>query len=209
MRRTKRPSVFDTPGPHFALSELLIVIAALVCSVRYGKAGLWPAASGSLLFGVIAAIGALRFGAELLEQLASLHQGFSQIGGAIAMSLIAVQLLMLGLLSGSKYRLAASGPLIASGLVAILMPSLTMPMFLIWLMIAIVAAGLLPARGFRLRISRAVVTGIFLFNVIAIRQSPLLGVGLSWHLFHIFIAVWLLGLLWVMPLRNSHMDASN
>ena len=209
MRRTKRPLVFNTPGPHFALSELLIVIAALVCAVRYGKAGLWPAASGSLLFGVIAAIGAFRFGAEMLEQMASLHQGSSQIGGAVAMSLIAVQLLMLGLPSRKKFRLAAFGLVIASGLVAILMPSLTMPMFLIWLMIAIVAAGLLPARGSWLRMSRAVMTGIFLFNVVAIRQSPLLGVGLSWHLFHTLIAVWLLGLLWVMPLRNSHMDASN
>jgi hypothetical protein len=201
--------VLDVPGPHFALSELLIVIAALVCVVRYGKAGLWLAAIGSLLLGIIASIGALRFGAEMTEQLASVHQTFSQIGGAISMSLIAVQLLMLGLLSRSKFRLAAFGSMIASGLVAILMPSLTMPLFLIWLMIAIVAAGLLPASESRLRILRAVVTGIFLFNVIAIRQSPLLGVGLSWHLFHILIAVWLLGLLWVMPLRGSHLDASN
>ncbi|NQW08422.1 MAG: hypothetical protein HQ481_00875 [Alphaproteobacteria bacterium] len=49
--------MLDVPGPHFALSELLIVVAAIVCCVIFGRAGLLLAAVGALLFGVIAAIG--------------------------------------------------------------------------------------------------------------------------------------------------------
>lgn len=201
--------MFDVPGPHFAASELFIVLTAMFCAFKFGKAGMWLAAAGSLLFGVIAAIGAFRFGSGKMETVAEIHQAFSQIGGAIAMSLIAAQLLRLGILTGQKARTAIYVAVIANALAAFIVPAATMPLFLIWLVVAIIAAAFLPAQMLQTRIIRALLAGIFLINIVVIRQSPLLGVGLSWHLFHILIAVWLLGLLWVMPLRYSRLDASN
>jgi hypothetical protein len=183
--------MFDVPGPHFALSELLIVLAGTVCAVRFGKAGMSLGAAGSLLFGVIAAIGAFRFGSGEMDALAAIHQAFSQIGGAIAMSLISGQLLMFCVPARPKARLAIYGAVIASALVIFLVPGAAMPLFLIWLVFAIAAAALLPARTAQTRIIRALLVGIFLINIIAIRQSPQLGVGLSWHIFHILVAVWL------------------
>jgi hypothetical protein len=39
------------------------------------------------------------------------------------------------------------------------------------------------------------ITSIFLINLLLIRQSPLLPPSVSWHLFHILVAVWLLAML--------------
>ncbi len=190
--------MFDVPGPHFALSELLIVLAGTVCAVKFGKAGMWLGAAGSLLFGVIAAIGAFRFGSGEMDALEAIHQAFSQIGGAIAMSLISGQLLMLCVPARPKARMAIYGAVIASALVIFLVPGAAMPLFLIWLVFAIAAAALLPAQTAQTRIIRALLIGIFVINIIAIRQSPLLGVGLSWHIFHILVAVWLVCVSWVI-----------
>lgn len=190
--------MLDVPGPHFALSELFIVVTAILCAVRFGKAGLWLAAAGSLLFGVIAVIGAFRFGLSKIAALEEIHQVFSQTGGAIALSLISSQLLLLSVFARHKANLTLYGTLIASALAAFLVPAATMPLFLVWLVVAILAAALLPAAMPRTRIFRALLVGILLINMVAVRQSPLLGAGLSWHLFHVFVAVWLACVCWVI-----------
>lgn len=190
--------MFDVPGPHFAISELFIVVTAIFCAAKLGKAGMWLAVAGSLLFGVIAAIGTFRFGTGQIDALAQFHRIFSQIGGAIALSLITSQLLLLSVFARNKARLALYGALIASALAAFLVPAATMPLFLAWLLVAILTAVLLPAAMRRTRIFRALLVAIFLFNIVAVRQSPLLGVGLSWHLFHVLVAVWLACVSWVI-----------
>lgn len=190
--------MLDVPGPHFALSELLIVVAAIICAVKLGKAAMWLAAAGSLLFGVIAAIGAFRFGLGEMDALEEIHQLFSQTGGAIALSLITSQLLLLSVFTQHKTSLALYVTLIGSAFVAFLVPAAPMPLFLAWLVVAILAAALMPAAMPRTRILRALLVGIFLINIVAVRQSPLLGVGLSWHMFHVLVAVWLSCVSWVI-----------
>ena len=183
--------MFDDPGAHFALSELLIVLAAVICAVKLGKARMWLATSGSLLFGVIAAIGAFRFGSGEIDTLAQFHQSFSQIGGVIALSLITSQLLLISIYARHQALLTLYGALTASAFVAFLVPAATMSLFLAWLAVAILAAALLPAAMPRSRLFRALLVGVFLINIIAVRQSSLLGVGLSWHVFHVLVAIWL------------------
>lgn len=190
--------MLDVPGPHFALSEILIVLAAIICTAKFGKVGLWLGAAGSLLFGVIAAIGAFRFSVGMIDALADTHRAFSQIGGAIAMSLIAGQLLLLRSSAGSLTSKAIYCLVLIGGAAVLFLPSATMPLFLIWLAVAIGAAALLPAHRPQTRITRALLISIFLINIAAVRQSPTLGIGMSWHLFHILVAAWLLGLLWVI-----------
>jgi hypothetical protein len=189
--------MLDVPGQHFALSELLIVVAAIICGVRFGKAGLSLAATGSLLFGLIAAIGAFRFSMGQIDALAGIHGAFSQIGGAIAMSLISAQLALLGVLARQGLEKWVYGSVLVGALSAIIVPAATLPLFLFWLAIAIGFAALLPASGPRQRTARALLVGIFLINILAVRQSPLLGAGLSWHLFHALVAVWLVCLLFL------------
>ncbi|MFZ1742357.1 MAG: hypothetical protein WAT93_05860 [Pontixanthobacter sp.] len=189
--------MFDTAGPHFALSELLIVLAAVICGTSFGKSKLRLAAAGALLFGAIAAIGAIRFGTGRVDAMADLHKNFTQSGGAIAMSLVAAQLALLGIFRAKNVQYWVYGAVAVSALTAICMPSATALIFIAWLIIAMASAAFLAADGPIERICRVLLVGIFLINLVAVRQSPWLTAGISWHLFHTLVAVWLVGLLWV------------
>lgn len=195
------------PGPHYAISEAFIVIAAIICAVRLSRHQLWLAALGSLIFGTAATIGVVRFGFSLdkLEQLASFHRDFSQSGGAIAMALMATQLLLaspaIRQIDHSKNIL---GFMIAvTALFAIAIVKLATVLFILWLLVAIVMTFLIPAKSLLIRFSTAAMTALFLVNLLFIRRSPALGPDLSWHMFHILVALWLVGMLFIYERQAS------
>jgi hypothetical protein len=189
------------PGPHYAISEALIVIAAIVCAVRLSRHQLWLAAFGSFIFGTAAAIGVVRFGFSLdkVEQLAVFHRDFSQSGGAIAMALMSAQLL----LASSAIKRMVHGKrsvgfaIVVTALFAIAIVKLATILFIAWLLLAIVMTFLIPARSLLIRFSTAAMTALFLVNLLFIRRSPALGPDLSWHMFHILVALWLVGMLFI------------
>ena len=90
LRPTQWPKL-KMPAPHYALSEALIVLAAIWTGWKFVHTRAWFAALGLAIFGTAAAIGVYRFGSEQIDSLAASHRTFSQIGGATAMVLIAVQ----------------------------------------------------------------------------------------------------------------------
>ncbi|MEP2987820.1 MAG: hypothetical protein ABJN65_04660 [Parasphingorhabdus sp.] len=193
------------PGPHYAISEAFIVLVAIWCMVRLSRSGYGLAALGSAIFGLAAAIGVYRFGTGEITELASFHKNFSQIGGSIAMALMSAQLL---LAEPSVKRTAVGRSIVLAAIIintvtAFAFPALTTPLFIIWLSAAIIAAALIPASTFVRRISLAAIVSIFLINLLLIRRSPLLDPDLSWHLFHILVAVWLLGMIFIIECRRS------
>lgn len=196
------------PGPHYAISESLIVFAALWSLIKLGRQGLWLAALGSAIFGAAAAIGVYRFASNEIDALAVFHKDFSQKGGAVAMALLSSQLL-LGTHAAS--RNAAIGWVIfaaifLTGGTAILAPAITTPLFLAWLIGAILTALFLGQQDVRRRITSGAITSIFLVNLLLIRQSPFLNPSVSWHLFHIGVAVWLIGMLRVFSQFQNERD---
>jgi len=67
------------PGPHYAISEAVLVAAAIWAAVRLARGGYVLAALGILLFGVAATMGVWRFGssaidAGAIDAWASLHR---------------------------------------------------------------------------------------------------------------------------------------
>jgi hypothetical protein len=187
------------PGPHYALSEALIVLVGVWVVLKMTRSGMGFGALGVAIFSVAAGIGVIRFGLDQIEELAPVHQAVSQIGGATAMALVAMQLLMAPAKSWTGWRLSVAIALVVSTLVSgMIAREATVPLFTVWLLIAIVASAAWPASGMIQRLSRAGVVAIFLVNLLFVRQSPPLGADVSWHLFHILIAVWLLGILWLL-----------
>lgn len=194
--------------PHYALSEALIVLVAGMVACRLAKEGLWSAAAGSLLLGTAAAIGTVRFGFGLIDDLAAAHRMASQAGGATALALVALQFANPSA-TMRPMQILASLALAASTLIACLVwPDSATALFIVWLGLAILGAFFRPASHKGLRWQRAGVIAIFLFNVLLVRNSPLLGPGLSWHLFHILIALWILGLWWVLVLSDEPIDGA-
>ena len=192
------------PGAHYALSEALIVGVGIWVAVQMTRRGMWLGALGTAIFSVAAAIGVIRFGLGRIDELAGIHQTVSQIGGAAAMALVAIQLLMVSGAVRSGWRLniavALAAITVAIGLAA---REATIALFIAWLIIAIAASAAWPASGVIQRLGRAAVVAIFLTNVMLVRQSPLLGADLSWHAFHVLIAVWLLGLWWLLQKQTA------
>lgn len=199
------------PGPHYAISEAVIVLSAIWCTLRLSQSGHWFAGLGSAIFGLAAAIGVYRFGTGEIMELASFHKSLSQIGGSIAMALVSAQLLLTEPLVNRTAvgRWGVWTAVIVGVVTAFAIPSLTTPLFIVWLSVAIIAAVLIPASTITRRILLAVIVSIFLINLLLIRRSPQLGPDLSWHLFHILVAVWLLGIVYVFEYRRSDDEIAN
>ncbi|MEH6828843.1 hypothetical protein [Parasphingorhabdus sp.] len=185
------------PGPHYAISESLIVCAALWSLIKLGRQGLWLAALGSAIFGAAAAIGVYRFAANEIDALAVFHKDFSQTGGAVAMALISAQLLLnaRAVSRSAAMRRVIFAAIFLTGGAAAMVPASTTPLFLAWLVGAILTTLFLGKQTAGRRMMAGAITSIFLINLLLIRQSPLLPPAVSWHLFHILVAVWLLAML--------------
>ncbi len=193
------------PGPHYAISEAFIVLAAIWCAARLSRSAYWLAALGIAVFGFAAAIGVYRFGSNQIAELASFHKYFSQIGGSIAMAFVSAQLLLEEPLV-NRVRFGKWVVLLAvfvSAVLALAVPPFTTPLFISWLFAAIITAALIPASSVIRRVSLAAIVSIFLINLLLIRQSPHLDPDISWHLFHVLVAIWLLGMIYVFGYRGS------
>ena len=123
------------------------------------------------------------------------HRFAGTMGGLLAMMALTHQVV--------RFETARLSPqshmaLAALGLgLALAMPALRVPLFLIW------SLGFiwLAARHTPLRLSpawqKAGVAGFMLFNVLVFRQSPYLDAALSWHIFHVLVALWIVGVVWL------------
>ena len=183
------------PGAHYALSELAIVMVALVAARDLIRRHIDLAAAGIAIFGLAAAIGVVRFASGEFAALAAIHKIISQAGGATAMGLIGLRLAKLGGLGVITPRpLVGALAVLATVVAALAIPALATPLFLFWLLAATLLAATLPARAAWQRWIRAAAVGSFVLNVLLVRQSPVLGPDISWHLFHVLVALWLFAL---------------
>jgi hypothetical protein len=140
------------------------------------------------MFGIAGAIGVTRIVSGADEALGPAHRFASQVGGVFGLWLIVSQLwanrggrappvLRLGL-AAAIAGLAVRFPMIgAFGFVA----GLLLGILLLWQGKGVGRREVVLALGF----------GLMLPNVVLIRQSPLLGADIGWHLYHIIVAVWL------------------
>ena len=197
------------PSPRFAFSELLIVFIAVWVVKRLFADGNLMAGVGVMLFGLAAAVGVLRFGFNMIDELANFHFHFSQIGGTTAMSLITFQIAInLTLIPDQTAKFIAVLSITATFFISFFNPSLVTPLFLSWLSISVILVLLLPINMLPVRFLRAALMATFMANIVFIRRSPLLGVELSWHLFHAFTAIWLICVWWIISKSYSHLSRS-
>ncbi|MEP3891273.1 MAG: hypothetical protein ABJN69_12510 [Hellea sp.] len=182
--------------PHYAISEAFIVIAALYCAWKLTRNSQWIGALGVLLFGAAASIGVYRFPSGQVAELASIHRWAGQIGGLAGMGLIGIEFLTKAApkTKSSVLKWGFLIILLAMVLTANVKTALAVPFFLLWSIITIAAAFALPAGSILRRLGFAAIASIMLLNVIFIRQSNSLSQDMSWHIFHMLIAIWVFGI---------------
>lgn len=193
------------PGPHYALSEAVLVVAALWAAIRLFRGGFSLAAVGVALFGVAAAMGVWRFGTNAIEEWASVHRALSLTGGVLGLALIVAQMLRVQLPAFQSQQ-ALAGLIVGGlvlGLISFAQPGRATPLFLVFLNIGIALAYMLPATSQNDRLIGTAWFAMFLLNVLLIRRSPFLDAAVSWHVYHLLIALWVVGVSWIFLRRRS------
>jgi hypothetical protein len=148
------------------------------------------------LFGLAAAIGTVRVTSGLIEPLAVPHRFASQFGGLLGLLLLLWQIFKTTL--GPVRSVYGAAICISAVGLAIILPAAGAPIYFLALVGGIALFGL-DRLGGKPNIGAALGFGVMLPNVLFLRQSKFLGPDLSWHLFHIVIALWLV--LTVLALR--------
>jgi hypothetical protein len=169
---------------HYALTDALVALIAGWGALMMWRTGRPLAALGLSLFGLAGMIGTIRITSGLIEPLAMLHKAVSQLGGIAGLALLLGHLLRSnGLRLGIGVVLGAAGVLVA---LAVALPAIGAVVFVLMLVAAIAlclrSRNYLGAAGF----------AVMLLNIALARQSDYLDADLSWHVYHLLVATWLL-----------------
>lgn len=180
---------------HYALSELLIVLAGIWAAPRLYRAGRQAAGLAVALFSIAAAFGVVRFGlADLFdglpEALATPHRLAGTVGGTIAMAALVYEMRAGRAAAQNGFMLFAT---LSIGL-AISVPPLAVAFFLVYGLAFVVLVARHADDLGRPPLIAGAMAGLMLVNVLVFRQAAWLPAAVSWHVFHVLVAVWLVAL---------------
>ena len=194
------------PPAHYALSEILIVIASLYTARQLSTNKNYFALIGILLLGLTAAIGAVRFGIINSELIVQINKILALYAGISALSLVSTQLIFNSYLKNfGKYIFLIA---LVSILGALLFPKLLLlNLIYLWSIVSIILSIFLCEKIIAKKILNGILMSILIFGFLFLRKRGLfaesLGADLSFHLYHIFIAAWILSMGYVLNLRNN------
>ena len=194
------------PPAHYALSEILIVIASLHTARQLSTNKNYFALIGILLLGLTAAIGAVRFGIINSELIVQINKILALYAGISALSLVSTQLVFNSYLKNfGKYIFLIA---FVSILGALLFPKLLLlNLIYLWSIVSIILSIFLCEKIIAKKILNGILMSILIFGFLFLSKRGLfaesLGADLSFHLYHIFIAAWILSMGYVLNLRNN------
>ena len=194
------------PPAHYALSEILIVIASLYTARQLSTNKNYFALIGILLLGLTAAIGAVRFGIINSELIVQINKILALYAGISALSLVSTQLIFNSYLRNfGKYIFLIA---LVSILGALLFPKLLLlNLIYLWSIVSIILSIFLCEKIIAKKILNGILMSILIFGFLFLSKRGLfaesLGADLSFHLYHIFIAAWILSMGYVLNLRNN------
>ena len=194
------------PPAHYALSEILIVITSLYTAGQLFTNKNYFALIGILLLGLTAAIGAVRFGIINSELIVQINKILALYAGISALSLVSTQLIFNSYLKNfGKYVFLIA---LVSILGALLFPKLLLlNLIYLWSIVSVILAIFLCEKTIAKKILNGILMSILIFGFLFLSKRGLfaesLGADLSFHLYHIFIAAWILSMGYVLNLRNN------
>ena len=182
------------PPAHFALTEVLIVFVSIYSVYLLNSRKDFFALFGIVLIGLAATLGAIRFGLNSSETIIKLNTILGIYSGLTCIGLISVQMAY-NLQWKHIYKLLLA-ILTISLIVSILWPKqFIFYLILIWSLISILIVMDYPNTNIIQKIYRGIAMSILLIGFLTVRKngllSDLLTPSVSFHLYHIIIAVWI------------------
>lgn len=178
---------------HYALSELAIVLAGLWAGSRLYRDARFAAALGIALFSAAALMGVVRFGFGFVAEMAEAHKLAGTLGGTAAMMALVFDRLVFDKAAEARQSLFLLTATLSLGL-AIALPALAVPFFLLYSLGFIYLTANASAQLARPRLVVMAMAGFMLVNVLVFRQASWMSAAASWHVFHIFVSIWIIAL---------------
>ena len=180
---------------HYAITEILIVIATYFSVKKLFYYKNYYAAIGILLIGITAFIGAIRFGLISTDFMVYLNRVLAVFAGIITMSLISIQIV-----NNSFSRKLAYLLLAISILTFLLLFVWTQPVFklvslFMWSFAAILLTFQIPQKSISLKFLKSLIMAILLIAFLTLSKgvglfTDLFSPSVSFHVYHILIALW-------------------
>ena len=180
---------------HYAITEILIVIATYFSVKKLFYYKNYYAAIGILLIGITALIGAIRFGVINTDFMVYLNRVLAVFAGIITMSLISIQIV-----NNSFSRKLAYLLLAISILTFLLLFVWTQPVFklvslFMWSFAAILLTFQIPQKSISLKFLKSLTMAILLIAFLTLSKgiglfTDLFPPSVSFHIYHILIALW-------------------
>ena len=176
------------PPAHYALSEILIVIASLYTARQLSTNKNYFALIGILLLGLTAAIGAVRFGIINSELIVQINKILALYAGISALSLVSTQLIFNSYLNNfGKYIFLIA---LVSILGALLFPKLLLlNLIYLWSIVSIILSIFLCEKIIAKKILNGILMSILIFGFLFLSKRGLfagsLGADVSLSLIHI------------------------
>ena len=180
---------------HYAITEILIVIATYFSVKKLFYYKDYYAAIGILLIGITALIGAIRFGLISTDFMVYLNRVLAVFAGIITMSLISIQIV------NNLFSRRLSNLLLAVSILTFLLLFVwTQPIFklaalFIWSFAAILLTFQIPQKSISFKFLKSLTMAILLIAFLTLSKgiglfTDLFSPSVSFHVYHILIALW-------------------
>ena len=180
---------------HYAITEILIVIATYFSVKKLFYYKNYYAAIGILLIGITALIGAIRFGLISTDFMVYLNRVLAVFAGIITMSLISIQIV------NNLFSRRLSNLLLAVSILTFLLLFVwTQPIFklaalFIWSFAAILLTFQIPQKSISFKFLKSLTMAILLIAFLTLSKgiglfTDLFSPSVSFHVYHILIALW-------------------
>ena len=193
---------------HYALTEILIVLACY-----FSIKGLWfnknfYASVGIFLIGLTALIGAIRFGLIDNNLMMNLNRVLAIFSGILALSLISIQIISNNISKKIANITLAVSVLAFLSLFIWTQPIIKLSLLFIWSIFSIILTFSLPQKSLLIRLFKAFLMSIILIAFLTLSKqlgifTKSLGPSLSFHLYHILIATWVILVNYTISQNNA------
>ena len=180
---------------HYAITEILIVIATYFSVKKLFYYKDYYAAIGILLIGITAFIGAIRFGLVSTDFMVYLNRILAVFTGIITMSLISIQIVNNSISKRLAHLLLVISVLIFISLLIWTQPIFKLVSLFVWSITAVILTFQIPQKSIYLKFLKSLTMAILLIAFLSLSKgiglfTDLFSPSVSFHIYHILIAIW-------------------